>query len=429
MAKRDRENAAGAGANANGSTTAAAAKKPKKLSKAAQARADAAAAGLPEMPDGALATLVETGAADARPAGAGRTKIVSWNVNGIRAMQKNQDRAEVLQAYMAAEQPDLLCIQETKLSGPSLDKKQEPAVGAWLAELLPDYTPFFNSSTTKKGYAGTAVLVKKAHRPRLEGEGEGEDDAEGDGGGKGKGKGKGKGSITSFFAKKADGAGAGAGAGAGGSGGGGVVVSCGIPGYGGKHDGQGRAMTVRFPAFTVVNSYVPNSGQKLEKLGYRTREWDADLRGYLLSLASGGKPVVWCGDLNVVHGLVDVHPGAHKSLDKIPGLCCAERANFHNLLNADGWCDTFRAQHGPNCSQHTFWGARSGGKKAGKGYRLDYFVTSPAVALGFESGAGGAGGGGGAGDGAAAVTVRDSFVRALVTGSDHVPIGLVLEHA
>ena len=120
---------------ANGADGAAAAKKPKKLSKAAQARADAAAAGLPEMPSGALTKLTETGTADARPAGVGRTKIVSWNVNGIRAMQKNQDRAEVLQAYMAAEQPDLLCIQETKLSGPSLDKKQEPAVGAWLAEL------------------------------------------------------------------------------------------------------------------------------------------------------------------------------------------------------------------------------------------------------------------------------------------------------
>lgn len=47
--------------------------------------------------------------------------------------------------------------------------------------------------------------------------------------------------------------------------------------------------------------YVPNSGQKLERLGYRTKEWDMALRTYVKSLEAEGKPVVVNGDLNVAH--------------------------------------------------------------------------------------------------------------------------------
>lgn len=53
--------------------------------------------------------------------------------------------------------------------------------------------------------------------------------------------------------------------------------------------------------FFVVTLYVPNSGQKLERLSYRTTEWDPDLRLYVESLETEGKPVVVTGDLNVAH--------------------------------------------------------------------------------------------------------------------------------
>lgn len=53
--------------------------------------------------------------------------------------------------------------------------------------------------------------------------------------------------------------------------------------------------------FFVVTLYVPNSGQKLERLPYRTKEWDVALRAYVETLESEGKPVVVNGDLNVAH--------------------------------------------------------------------------------------------------------------------------------
>ena len=64
-----------------------------------------------------------------------------------------------------------------------------------------------------------------------------------------------------------------------------------------KHDSEGKAITAEFDDFYIVNTYVPNSGQKLERLDYRTKEWDVEMLKYLKHLEKT-KPVIWCGDLN-----------------------------------------------------------------------------------------------------------------------------------
>lgn len=69
-------------------------------------------------------------------------KLVSWNVNGLRAcLQKG------FCEYVTNENPDVICLQETKL-------QPEQAVFE-----LPGYHRYFNSAD-KKGYSGTAVLTK-----------------------------------------------------------------------------------------------------------------------------------------------------------------------------------------------------------------------------------------------------------------------------
>lgn len=45
---------------------------------------------------------------------------------------------------------------------------------------------------------------------------------------------------------------------------------------------------------------IPNSGQGLVRLGYRTKEWDQDFMAYMKDLDKK-KPVILCGDLNVAH--------------------------------------------------------------------------------------------------------------------------------
>lgn len=70
-------------------------------------------------------------------------KIISWNVNGIRAVTRKGVFVPFIEKY----RPDILCLQETKA-----ERGQ--------AEIdLPEYREFWNSAE-KKGYSGTALFSK-----------------------------------------------------------------------------------------------------------------------------------------------------------------------------------------------------------------------------------------------------------------------------
>ena len=70
-------------------------------------------------------------------------KLISWNVNGLRSCL-----GKGFLDYVAAENPDVVCLQETKL-------QPEQAVFE-----LDGYHRYFNSAD-KKGYSGTAILTKE----------------------------------------------------------------------------------------------------------------------------------------------------------------------------------------------------------------------------------------------------------------------------
>jgi len=72
-------------------------------------------------------------------------KIISWNVNGIRAVAKKNFFEDL--KLMA---PDILCLQETKA--------QDDQVAETLTAVT-DYSIYSNSAE-KKGYSGTAILSK-----------------------------------------------------------------------------------------------------------------------------------------------------------------------------------------------------------------------------------------------------------------------------
>lgn len=58
-------------------------------------------------------------------------------------------------------------------------------------------------------------------------------------------------------------------------------------------------ITAEYENYYLVNTYVPNAGQKLERLEYK-QEWDKDFSEYLNNLRKK-KHVILCGDLNVAH--------------------------------------------------------------------------------------------------------------------------------
>jgi exodeoxyribonuclease-3 len=69
-------------------------------------------------------------------------KLISWNVNGLRAVLRKN-----FLDYLAAEKPDVLCLQETKASPDQVEQ-------LWPAT----YTTYWNAAE-KKGYSGTAIFT------------------------------------------------------------------------------------------------------------------------------------------------------------------------------------------------------------------------------------------------------------------------------
>lgn len=70
-------------------------------------------------------------------------KLISWNVNGIRAVLKKG-----FYDFVKTEQPDILCLQETKAHPEQVDL------------VLDEYEFHFWNSAVKKGYSGTAIFSK-----------------------------------------------------------------------------------------------------------------------------------------------------------------------------------------------------------------------------------------------------------------------------
>ena len=70
-------------------------------------------------------------------------KLISWNVNGLRAVLKKN-----FLEFLDDEKPDVLCLQETKCT-PDVVEQLWPA----------HYTTYWNSAE-KKGYSGTAIFSR-----------------------------------------------------------------------------------------------------------------------------------------------------------------------------------------------------------------------------------------------------------------------------
>ena len=400
----------------------------------------------------------------ARASGAGTPtvprKIVSWNVNGIRAFRnraleqaaasgnsasstssksktkkkpkkgaaaagaarlfggkqplpvpEDPPTESKITEFLADEDPDVICVQETKI-----DEELE----AECSDVFGDTYPYrsFCSCTGKKGYAGTAIFSKV--KPL---------------------------SVqTDALASSAP-----------------------------QGSQEGRCIIMEFDEFYLVNTYVPNSGMKLERLDYRTKIWDPALSACLKNLDKA-KPVIWTGDLNVAHGDDDVKDPMKKR-NKTPGFTDAERENFGSLVGGLGhvtseqmkkrtlmvgrpgpdeeelpeplFVDAFRYKHGdgpvingekmtnnnektkeehgaaaakasnqtenlkssevvttPAKRRYSFWSYRFQAKLKDNGWRLDYFVVSRRFANQIER-----------------CYVREEFYNL----SDHCPVVLMLQ--
>jgi exodeoxyribonuclease-3 len=251
-------------------------------------------------------------------------KLISWNVNGIRAVTQKNFFADIESLA-----PDILCLQETKAQDHQVEESLAP---------LKDKYHIYSNSAERKGYSGTAILTRTA-----------------------------------------------------------PIYDIGKP----EHDQEGRVICAEYDSFYLVNVYVPNSGSELKRLDYR-QEWDLDFYNYLKNLEKT-KPVIVCGDLNVAHKSIDL-ARPKENYNKAAGFMQEEIDGMDRYVGG-GFADTFRHLYPDRTDKYSWWSFRAGARGKNIGWRIDYFLVSPALLP----------------------RVKNADILDNIMGSDHCPVTLELE--
>jgi exodeoxyribonuclease III len=137
-------------------------------------------------------------------------KIISWNVNGLRAVHKK----ELFLPFVEKYKPDIICLQEIK------SQQNQNEID------LSGYEEYWNSAD-KAGYSGTAIFTKEKPLTVILG-------------------------LPEDLIKK---------------------YKLDEDKYGNPNK-EGRVISAEFSDFFVVNVYTPNSKQDLSRLKLRHEKWD-----------------------------------------------------------------------------------------------------------------------------------------------------------
>ena len=171
-------------------------------------------------------------------------------------------------------------------------------------------------------------------------------------------------------------------------------------GFEGAHlDLEGRVIITEYKDFTLMNIYFPNGKQSPDRLKYKMDFYDAFLE-YSDSLKRNGIGLVVCGDYNTAHKEIDI--ARPKENEKVSGFLPMERAWMDKLV-AHGYVDTFRHfNNEPN--QYSWWDMKTRARERNVGWRIDYFFISENLLP----------------------SLSKAFIMTKVMGSDHCPVGIVL---
>jgi exodeoxyribonuclease-3 len=137
-------------------------------------------------------------------------KIISWNVNGLRAVHKKGLFLPMVEKF----KPDIICLQETK------SKKEQNEID------MPEYEEYWNSAD-KAGYSGTAIFSKEKPLQVISGLPE---------------------NLVKKYKLEDD--------------------------KYGNPNSEGRVLTAEFSHFFLVNVYTPNAKPDLSRLSLRYKKWD-----------------------------------------------------------------------------------------------------------------------------------------------------------
>ena len=149
----------------------------------------------------------------------------------------------------------------------------------------------------------------------------------------------------------------------------------GLPGD--PDDSHSRYIEAEVGGIIVASIYLPNGNPVgTEKFDYKLR-WMERLRAHSLELLIDERPVVLCGDWNVVPEDRDVFSVSATRHDA--DMQIEARQLFRRILN-QGWTDALRMLHPIDDKLYTFWDYTAGCWQRDLGFRLDHLLCSPEAA-------------------------------------------------
>ena len=254
-----------------------------------------------------------------------RLKLISWNVNGIRAIYKKG-----FYQWFVTEKPDILCLQETKASLDQFPQELKNIDGYHV----------YSAEAQKKGYSGVAL-------------------------------------HSTVKPKK-------------------IETGFGIE----RFDTEGRILIAYYDAFVLYNIYFPNGKSSKERLQYKLDFYDAFLE-HAEKLRKNGESIIMCGDVNTAHTELDL--ARPKENETVSGFLPQERAWIDKFISS-GYVDAFRlfVKEG---GHYSWWDYKTKARERNIGWRIDYFFVSEDLKT----------------------KVKDAFIQNNVEGSDHCPVGIVID--
>ncbi len=145
----------------------------------------------------------------------------------------------------------------------------------------------------------------------------------------------------------------------------------------GQPDPEARFITARVAGLRLINSYVPQGRDPADPAFQAKLAYFARMEAWLAARCQPSEQVLWCGDINVAPGPLDVYDP--KRLAGQVGFHPEEWAALARTM-AWGLSDLFR-QHHPEEKQFTFWDYRLPKSFARNlGWRIDHLLASAPLA-------------------------------------------------
>ncbi|XP_043944997.1 DNA-(apurinic or apyrimidinic site) endonuclease 2 [Protopterus annectens] len=316
-----------------------------------------------------------------------RMKILSWNINGIRATKNSLK--QLLDSLVA----DVICLQETKVTRDLLD---EPTA------IVDGYNSYFSFSRGRSGYSGVATFCKDGATPFAA-----------------------EGGLSGFFTNHSG------------------AVGC----YGNMDefseeelqtlDSEGRAVITQHQILTsdekeekltIINVYCPRADPEKPERGVYKLQFYQLLQARAEAILQSGSHVIILGDVNTSHRPIDhCEPDKLEFFDENPGRVwlnsflwqhpeqLTTESDTDVCQNPDVeqdlstghtekkrlFVDTFRHFHPDQKNAFTCWSTATGARQTNYGTRIDYIFADPCL---VEK------------------AFIDSVLMPEVEGSDHCPV-------